>query len=381
MKICMVSPNYPPNQFKCGVGDYTYHLCQTMYHQGHEIVVIASTQYLASQNETNIQVIPFAHSWDLRTLLKFRHWVTRQDIDIVNIQYSPSLYGPNFKLLPLLLYNLVPVVTTFHTLMGGTAYNKLLAWILLSCSTKSISANEEVTYLINKRFQYLKGKVVEIPIGSNITPPGLDARRCRTVVCERLNAPLDTLLLTHFGLFYPGKGVETLLRAVRLLREYCPAFRLLMIGGLWPGAESYYEQLRALATEYQLDRWVHWIGYCPVEEVSTYLLASDLCVLPYDDGISSRRGSLMAALAHCVPVISTHPRIPSAYFKDGENVSLVPPRDPEALRDRIMELMMAAQKRTGLSQNGVQLLRVFAWPRIGQQTLELYAQVSHSRTA
>jgi glycosyltransferase involved in cell wall biosynthesis len=185
----------------------------------------------------------------------------------------------------------------------------------------------------------------------------------------------------HFGLFYPGKGVETLLQAVRLLREHGTAFRLFMIGGLWPGAERYYEQLRALATAYQLDRWVHWIGYCPAEEVSAYLLASDLCVLPYDDGISSRRGSLMAALAHRVPVISTHPSIPSAYFKDGENVSLVPPRHPEALRDRILELMRAPQSKACLGQNGARLLQVFSWPRIGQQTLELYAQVSRSRTA
>ncbi|MBI3815605.1 MAG: methyltransferase domain-containing protein, partial [Nitrospinae bacterium] len=46
-------------------------------------------------------------------------------------------------------------------------------------------------------------------------------------------------------------------------------------------------------------------GYCSSEDVSRYLSASDIFLLPLIDGVSSRRTTLMTALQHCVPVVST----------------------------------------------------------------------------
>ena len=41
------------------------------------------------------------------------------------------------------------------------------------------------------------------------------------------------------------------------------------------------------------------------EEVSVHLSACDLMIQPYPDGISARRTSAMAALAHERPVVTT----------------------------------------------------------------------------
>ena len=64
-------------------------------------------------------------------------------------------------------------------------------------------------------------------------------------------------------------------------------------------------------------------------------LAVDCAVLPYREGASLRHGSLMAALAHGLPIVSTRPpesaHEASGAFPllcDGESALLVAPDDP-----------------------------------------------------
>ncbi len=67
-------------------------------------------------------------------------------------------------------------------------------------------------------------------------------------------------------------------------------------------------------------------------EVSANLLAADCAVLPYREGASLRHGSLMAALAHGLPIVSTTlTGCPAEAMKQfpmlehGENALLTPP--------------------------------------------------------
>ena len=46
-------------------------------------------------------------------------------------------------------------------------------------------------------------------------------------------------------------------------------------------------------------------GSLPAAAVTEYLRACDLVIQPYPDGVSSRRGTAMAALANGVPVVTT----------------------------------------------------------------------------
>ena len=43
----------------------------------------------------------------------------------------------------------------------------------------------------------------------------------------------------------------------------------------------------------------------------------------------------MAGLAAGMAVVTTIPQVPSAHFRDGDNVALVPPGDKEALARRV----------------------------------------------
>jgi glycosyltransferase involved in cell wall biosynthesis len=163
-----------------------------------------------------------------------------------------------------------------------------------------------------------------------------------------------------------------------------------MVGGKWGSSDStnvaYAQRVEALIDELGLSEQVMWTGYTPQEEVSANLLASDICVLPYRDGASFRRGSFMAALVHGLPIVTTHcARLPKSgrlrksmvshrlpRLRDGENVLLVPPDDAAALAQAIARLADAPELRQKLGQGAKEMSKAFGWDRIAEQTLEVY---------
>jgi glycosyltransferase involved in cell wall biosynthesis len=368
MRICVISPYYPPHKVPDGLGDYTRRLCQEIVRLGHEVIILVSDGYKTGGhlNQHSIKVIPFTSRWGLIALFKLISLCFRERFDIINLQYSPPLYSTFFKLLFPLTGILRPTVVTLHTLIGGEQVNKLAAASFILFCTEIISTNEEISYMIRKHWPGGKNPI-QIPIGTNVLPikqnPGIPKK------------PDNRLRLTHFGLFYPGKGVETILMAASMLKKEYDHFQLIMLGGEWPGAESYYRSLKKQAHQLGLDQYTHWMGYLPAEEISAQLSQTDILLIPYDQGISIRRSSYMAGLAHGLPIISTYSKITSAYVKDGENIVLVPPKNPTALKEKIMELIQNPRLRKQLGEQAGHLREEFQWPNIAAKTIEVFEQI------
>src|SRR3989338_7269384 len=75
---------------------------------------------------------------------------------------------------------------------------------------------------------------------------------------------------------------------------------------------------------------IFFTGYCSSEDVSRYLSITDIFLLPLIDGISSRRTTLMTALKHGVPVVSTNGFLTDDIFLQ-ENFTLLSPSTDKAL--------------------------------------------------
>jgi len=152
-----------------------------------------------------------------------------------------------------------------------------------------------------------------------------------------------------------------------------------MIGGQVGDSDPtnlvYFERVKALSSELGLINLVLWTGYTPPEQVSANFLAADICVLPYRDGVSYRRGSFMAALAHGLPIVSTQPRVPIAGLVDGENILLIPPDDPLATADAVEKLMSMPALRTRLACGALELAKDFTWDSIAAKTAQLYSEL------
>jgi glycosyltransferase involved in cell wall biosynthesis len=110
----------------------------------------------------------------------------------------------------------------------------------------------------------------------------------------------------------------------------------------------------------------------PATEVSAAFAATDLCILPFADGISFHHGSLMAALAHGRPILSTLPPVELPELAHGANVWLVPPEDPEALADAVNRLVADPGRRQRLARGAVELSEAFTWEQIAADTADLF---------
>lgn len=232
-----------------------------------------------------------------------------------------------------------------------------------------------------------------IPIGSNIAvapPPDYE----RAVWRARLGVGAGETLLAYFGFLNESKGGETLIRALDELVRSCQPVRLLMVGGQVgdsdPTNVDYLAKVKNLIADLGLSERVLWTGFSSAAAVSAHLLAADIGVLPYRDGASFRRGSFMALLAHGLPIVSTVP--PGAgdalsldsglpRLQDGENVRLVPPDDPAALAQAVIELAASPEARQRLAAEARTLAAAFAWESIAKQHLEVYQTLLAAKTA
>ncbi len=374
MKICIIFPAYPPGYQADGIGDYTRILVRRLRERGHDVYVVVSGRYTG--NDENV-IRAGDSRWNAPELLKVFRKVREARFDVVHMQYTPVTYGFGivFKLLPLLLRLSAPdifFVTTFHTLVGGKWTSRINALLLSMFSHRIISTNEEITLLFNKWLCMFKGKLSQIPVGANISPAETDIQRTRGQMAKDYGIGRDAVVLSNFGFFYPGKGIEELIMALNKLRA-ADRYYLLLIGALRDEDAEYRRYLQGIIRTCGLEKDVVWTGELKAERVSELLKASDMYVVPYSDGISIRRGSLMAGIVNGVPIISTFPRVEMPYFKNGENVVLVERGNHDQLAAAIERLTKDKDLRGRLSGNVAALAKGFDWDRIADRTLEVYS--------
>ena len=384
--VLLISGEYPP--MEGGVADFTSILGVTLAEQGAQVHILtscpatASYDALAGRGHRQVRVHATMPTWGWWALYKtMRHLLREIKPDVVNIQYQAAAYGmhPAINLLPY-CFGQVPFVVTFHDLLVPYLFPKagpVRWWVNLAlarrCRAVIVTNAQDRERLSAYR---ALSNLQLIPIGSNIAcAPPTDYRRGEWR--RKWGIGKDTLLLCYFGFLNASKGGVELIAALAELDAWGVDAHLLMIGGAVgasdPTNRAYLDIVKRAIQERGLEQRVIWTGYMPPEEVSAAFCSADLCVLPYWDGASFRRGSFMAALTHGLPIISTHPRVTLPELVHGENVWLVPPADAHALAQAVARLAGDAPLRQRLGAGARALSRQFDWQHIAARTLEVYA--------
>ena len=382
MKVLLVTGEYPPMQG--GVGDYTRELALAFVREGVETHVFTQMSGEPPAEFPEVGLHVSRGRWGWKTLLEAKKVVEAENPDAVQIQYQAAAYDmhPSVHLLPRFLraFTDVGIVSvTFHDLLVPYLFPKAgrLRWAavleLAKGSHFAVTTNPEDTSRLSSALP--KVRVLEIPIGSNIhpTPPkGYDRNAWRK---EHGYGESDCLLI-YFGFLNASKGGEVLVRALAELRQAGMPVKLLMLGGKTGSSDptnvAYARKIESLVKELGVQNYIRWTGFLPADEVSAWLLAADVAVLPYLDGVSYRRGSFMAALAHGLPIVTTEPRLPQPGLEDGVNVLLVPPGDARRLSDAVVRLCRSRELRESLSRGAKELSSAFSWDRIARQYLDAY---------
>ena len=367
MRIGLLSGEYPPQPG--GVGAFTRVLARELAAQRHEVFVLAGPDAELSDDAVTVERCA---GWSPASWSRVSQWVRAHGLQVVNLQYQTAAFGmsPFIHFLPQRMRS-APVVTTFHDLRFPYLFPKagpLRPWIvrhLPKTSTGAIATNHEdftaLDSLPHRAF---------IPIGSNILAPAPDTGACAAARATAGASPAS-YIIAYFGLAHPSKGLDVLIdAAAQLLREGIPV-RLLLIGGVGDDRSALDFALDAAS----MRQHTFISGFQPEAQVAALLCAADVVALPFRDGASFRRGSLMAALHYARPLISTTPAVPIPEFSDGGSMLLVPPDDAPALAQALRRLHRDPDLRASLSAGAAALAERFSWHNIARQTADFFREV------
>lgn len=381
MRVLFVTGEFPPMQG--GVGDCTNEIALELVARGVDVQVLTATE-AQSIRPSSLVVRPIISKWNWSILRVIQKTCREFQPDVVHIQYQTGAFGmhPAINFLPRFLR--VPVVATFHDLRVPYLFPKagpVREWVTraLAQSCAAVIATNDEDFL---KFETWNLELASlIPIGSNITttPP---ADYNRAAWRAQLGVGQNETLLCYFGFLNESKGGETLMRALTQL----PNAKLLMIGGQVGASDptnfAYLNKVKTLIDELGLTQRVIWTDHAAPAIVSAHFYASDICVMPYRDGASYRRGTLMAALAHGMAIVTTDAMIQISDvrtklppLRDGENCLLVPPADAPAIASAVQRLVTTPELRAKIGAGARALAQNFTWDKIADQHVALYRQV------
>lgn len=374
MRIGILTGEYPPLQG--GVGAFSHILAQHLSEQGQEVFIFSESR--AKQQLDDLLLTTHQGRWNFESVRAVQRWMNEQELDLVNMQFQTAAYSmsPWVHFLPHFLK--IPLITTFHDLRFPYLFPKagpLRDWIVMHLARAS-SGVIVTNYEDHARLTDLPIAEV-IPIGSNIHPVPISDEECGNWR-KNARASHDDFLLAHFGFINHSKGIDTLLVALAALRKKEIPAKLVMIGGRTGTADPtnahYLEHIDTQIVQMGLKDHVHWTGYVDDAAVSGYLQVADVVTLPYRDGASFRRGSLMAAIQHDCPIVTTSPSYPNPLFSDG-SLYLVAADSHHMLTEALIDLYHNPERMTTLREKVKALKHHFDWQHIAQLTVNHYRHV------
>lgn len=218
-------------------------------------------------------------------------------------------------------------------------------------------------------------KLTIIPNGFN---PGeffiTDQKRARA----KVGLPADEKIILQLGRMVPRKGVATVIEALaRLKKQYGQQARLVIVGGESdvpdPVITPEIGRLQQLAETEGIADLVTFVGRKDRALLRYYYSASDVFVTtPWYEpfGITP-----LEAMASGAPVIGANVGGIQYTITDGETGLLVPPKDPEALAEKLNEVLSDKILATSLKEKALQNVHAqFTWEKVARQTAQLYEQ-------
>ncbi|MEW6516234.1 MAG: glycosyltransferase [candidate division FCPU426 bacterium] len=376
LKVLVITGTWPP--MRCGVGDYTARLCRELARAGCRVQVVTSSAADPADAD-GVEVKPVIRRWSWGMLDTVRRAAAAFGPDLALFQWPTAAYG-RFLAVNVLPSRLrrwfpgLPLVTTLHELRYFKAWTRWRALPALHHSRRVVLVDPADRPVAAKLHPAGRGRLCHIPIGSNLPAAGagFDREAGRRV----LGLMPGDFAVAFFGFANPPKGLDCLLAALAPLRSKRPELKLLLLSEL-SERDPYQRRLARMLATSGLAAITLRPGYAPAVQTAERLACADCAVLPFQDGVSQKRGSLLACMAQGLPVVTTAPAaLESAQgpFQNERNMLMVN-LDTASLAQAVERLMDDPGLRAGLGRGALEASAQFDWKAIGRRYLELFHSV------
>jgi phosphoheptose isomerase len=218
-------------------------------------------------------------------------------------------------------------------------------------------------------------KIAIVPCGFNpheFYP--LDRLLARMVLNIEHNDPL----ILQLGRMVPRKGVDTVITALAKVRKTGSSVRLIIVGGetedLAPGENPEVARLQQLAESEGVTDAVNFVGRKNRDVLKYYYAAADIFITtPWYEpfGITP-----LEAMACGTPVIGSEVGGIKYTVENGVTGYLIPPNDPDALAERIFELLNDRDLLERMRVNAIKRVNtLFTWSKVAQKISVLYERI------
>jgi glycosyltransferase involved in cell wall biosynthesis len=357
--ISMLS-TFPP--IHCGIATFAQALTHALRSHGTEVHPVALDYDGELSDGSAFRALHRSHS-DSRATAR-----ALNDADLAIIQHEFGIFGGESgeDVTDIVDRLGVPILTVLHTVPSAPqATQRRVLQRLLDISDAIVVLSYSAARVLRRIFDVRPLSVHVIPHGA------VDHWQYRR---QTTTSPTPRLLT--WGLIGRGKGLDTALQALALMREHQPIPDYVIAGSIHPKVhrvegDLYRQELRDLAASLGIDDRVHFVdGYLDTARLAELIGSADGYILPYDNDEQVTSGVLVEALAAGGPVIAT--RFPHAreLLANGTGL-LVNRRDPQQLADAIGVVISDTARTRVMREASLASSRMFLWQQVAGSYLTL----------
>lgn len=189
-------------------------------------------------------------------------------------------------------------------------------------------------------------------------------------------------VLLFSGRLVPSKGIEFLLKALPIVIREHPNVKLMIAGGTTYSIKNslyseYNAMLRKIVDSNDLNDFVISQGHVNFSRMPAYYAAADICVMP---SVYEPLGNVsLEVLASGRPLIASRTGGIPEVVENRKNGILVPPKNPRALADALLELLDDEDLRKKIGRNARKKAETMSWDKVGRWVLRVLKAVKEAR--
>ena len=359
---------------------------------GHGVTAIVSSREdrpAPFTSQAGVRVAPVIRDWTLRgavggQLTAMREVLKADRIDVIHLIYpDPFLrYGSDSYHLPFLLKVATrrPLVITFFGfgVTSASFVTKAGLFSLLASADRLVITDADLLRRFRRTMPFWARKARTGSVGS-IAEEGSAIWSQQALGGRKAEIGLrpDQRHVGFFGFWSPDKGLENLLEAHRLLRQGDQKVILVLIGGRAQAARFEYEQgIVRMAQQLGIAEAVIETGPLSVQEVCRYMVAMDVCALPFKVNPLGR-SSLALALSLGVPTVVTRPSGADARLLAG--LGLLDSTEPAEIAASVARLLDSPEMQRAAAESARRDARHWSWDAIVGEYAGLYEELVGDR--
>jgi len=192
---------------------------------------------------------------------------------------------------------------------------------------------------------------------------------------KKYDIPSNYKLVGQISIISPLKGLEYFIEMSSRIKQTYPDVKFIIIGNT---ANGYEKELKSLVSKLDLDKDIIFTGF--QSEVNKFISALDIVVL--SSLIEGLPFSIVESLASGKPVVATSVGGTPEVIIDNQTGMLVPPKNSEALAEKVIKLLNHPDEARKFGQNGRQfVLERFDINNHAKNMLGIYNEILNKKKA